>query len=224
MQKGLSMSSYNNMSLFGTGTTSALKRFFDIVVSFAMLVVLSPVLLIFAVVSAVSTKSFPIFVQARMGKNNKAFNVFKFRTMRADTPSDVATAELADADSYITRVGGLMRRYSIDELPQIANILFGQMSFVGPRPVVVTETNLVELRTRNGACSVRPGLTGLAQISGRDFVNDHEKAKMDAFYAANLSISMDFRLLVQTLLYVVNAEDIHEGRRNGPDGTAEPSM
>ena len=150
-----------------------------------------------------------------MGRNNVPFRMLKFRTMSVDAPSDVATCKLDDPQRYISKVGGLIRRLSIDELPQLVNILFGQMSFVGPRPVVLTETELLELRTRNGACSVRPGLTGVAQTSGRDKVTAHEKAKMDAFYANNASMQLDCRVLMLTIGYVLRSQDICEGAPSG---------
>ena len=145
-----------------------------------------------------------------MGRDNKPFKIFKFRTMLASAPADVATRKL-ESDKYISKIGSFLRRYSIDELPQLLNILIGHMSLVGPRPVVLTEADLLELRTRNGACSVRPGLTGLAQTSGRDKLGIYEKAKMDAFYANNLSLSLDLRILIASVGYVLNSRDIQEG-------------
>ena len=187
------------------------KRFFDVFFSLAAIIILSPTLIILSVVVALDTKAFPIFVQVRMGRNNQPFNIFKFRTMLVSAPVDVATAKLANSDEYISKVGKLLRRTSIDELPQLLNILLGQMSIVGPRPVVLSETDLLELRTRNGACSVRPGLTGVAQTSGRDKLTITEKAKMDAFYANNMSFALDSRVVVRSVGYVLRSRDIQEG-------------
>ena len=209
MQKVLSMNTYR-ASTFSYRAFLACKRLFDMVVSLTVLVALLPLLLVVSVVVAVDTKASPIFIQYRMGRNNQPFRIYKFRTMSAAAPSDVATCML-DSDKYISRIGRVLRRLSIDELPQLLNIFLGHMSFVGPRPVVLTETDLLEVRTRNGACSVRPGLTGVAQTSGRDKLTVAEKAKMDAFYATNMSLALDFRVLMLSVGYVLHAKDIIEG-------------
>ena len=137
--------------------------------------------------------------------------MLKFRTMKSTAPADVATRELRNPERYITPVGRFLRHTSLDELPQLWNILKGDMSFVGPRPVVLTETDLLELRTQNKACTVRPGLTGWAQVNGRDDVPVVEKAKMDAEYARRMSFKMDCRVLVKTVGYVLKSKGIHEG-------------
>jgi len=204
MQKVLSMNTYRASTL-GYRAFLAFKRLFDVVASLIALIILLPVLLVVSIIVAIDTKAFPIFVQLRMGRNNKPFK------MLASAPADVATSKLSDSDRYISKIGSFLRRFSIDELPQLINILFGNMSIVGPRPVVLTETDLLELRTRNGACSVRPGLTGVAQTSGRDKLSIYDKAKMDAFYANNLSLSLDFRVLVLSVGYVLRSRDIQEG-------------
>lgn len=225
MQKVLSMNTYR-AATFGTKAFAFAKRSFDILFSLALILVLLPLGLVVSIVAAVDTKGTPIFIQTRMGRNNVPFKMLKFRTMSVDAPSDVATCKLDDPDRYISKVGGLIRRLSIDELPQLINIFFGQMSFVGPRPVVLTETELLELRTRNGACSVRPGLTGVAQTSGRDKVSVNEKAKMDAFYANNASLQLDCRVLMLTVGYVLRSQDICEGApvsRKAENGRAERS-
>ena len=144
------------------------KRAFDIVVSLVMIVALLPLLLVLAAISAVDTKGCPLFAQTRMGRNNQPFKMLKFRTMNVNAPANVATHKLRDAARYISPVGEVLRKFSLDELPQLFNILKGDMSFVGPRPVVLSEKDLISLRVRNGACTVRPGLTGWSQIHGRD--------------------------------------------------------
>ena len=189
----------------------AFKRLFDIAFSFFAMVILLPLLIIVSVIVAIDTKAAPIFVQLRMGRNNKPFKIFKFRTMTVLAPKNVATSKLNNSDKYITKIGRLLRKYSIDELPQFVNVFIGQMSLVGPRPVVLTETDLLELRTRNGACSVRPGLTGVAQTSGRDKLSVVEKSKMDAFYANNMSLSLDCRVLLLSIGYVLRSQDIMDG-------------
>mgnify|MGYP000853796385 FL=1 len=213
MQKVLSMNTYRASTL-GYRAFIVFKRFFDIAFSLSATVVLMPLFLIVSILVAFDTKSFPIFVQYRMGRNNKPFKIYKFRTMNASAPSDVATRKLKNSDKYISRIGRILRRLSIDELPQLVNIFLGQMSFVGPRPVVLTETDLLQLRTRNGACSVRPGLTGVAQTSGRDKLTAVEKAKMDAFYANNMSLSLDFRVMMLSIGYVLRSRDILDGRND----------
>lgn len=210
MQKVLSMNTYR-ASTFGYRAFLTFKRFFDIVFSLTALIVLLPFLFVVSIIVAIDTRSTPIFVQYRMGRNNKPFKIFKFRTMNIAAPKDVATCKLNDSEKYISKVGRTLRRLSIDELPQFINVLLGQMSLVGPRPVVLTETDLIELRTRNGACSVRPGLTGVAQTSGRDKLTVVEKAKMDAFYSNNMSLSLDFRVLLLSVGYVLRSQDIMDG-------------
>lgn len=210
MQKVLSMNTYRACT-FSSKAFIAFKRFFDITFSFLMMFALFPFFVIISLIAAADTKAFPIFVQVRMGRNNQPFRMYKFRTMSMSAPDNIASYKLDNPKQYITGFGKILRRSSVDELPQLLNIFLGQMSFVGPRPVVLTETDLLEMRTRNGACSVRPGLTGVAQTSGRDKVTVYEKAKMDAYYADNASASLDFRILLLTVGYVLRSQDICEG-------------
>lgn len=210
MQKVLSMNTYR-ASTFSSKAFVAFKRFFDFIFSFVLMIVLFPFFLLISLIVMVDTKASPIFVQTRMGRNNQPFRMYKFRTMSVLAPSNVASCKLDNPKQYISKVGNILRRLSVDELPQLLNIFAGQMSFVGPRPVVLSETDLLEMRTRNGACSARPGLTGVAQTSGRDKVTAYEKAKMDAFYANNASLSLDLRVLLLTVGYVLRSQDICEG-------------
>lgn len=210
MQKVLSMNTYRACT-FSSKAFVAFKRIFDITFSFLMMFVLLPFFFIISLIVMADTKASPIFVQTRMGRNNQPFRMYKFRTMSVSAPNNIASYKLDDPKQYITRFGKILRRSSVDELPQLLNIFLGHMSFVGPRPVVLTETDLLEMRTRNGACSVRPGLTGVAQTSGRDKVTVYEKAKMDAYYADNASASLDFRVLLLTIGYVLRSQDICEG-------------
>ena len=211
MQKVLPMSYYYISYQKPKKVYAAVKRSFDIVFSLIMIVALLPVFMIISLIAAIDTKGSPIFCQERMGRYNRPFKMLKFRTMSVDAPANVATHKLSDPEAYISRVGGLLRKLSLDELPQLWNILKGDMSFVGPRPVVLTETDLLELRTQNKACTVRPGLTGWAQVNGRDDVPVVEKAKMDAEYARRVSLKMDCRVLVKTVGYVLKSKGIHEG-------------
>ena len=199
------------------------KRLFDILLSAAMLLVLSPVLLVIAVAVAVDTKASPLFVQTRMGRNNVPFSMYKFRTMSPNAPANVATYKLQNANRYISRLGSLLRRTSVDELPQLWNILKGDMSFIGPRPVVLTEKLLLELRARNGANTVRPGLTGWAQVNGRDDVAIMEKAMLDAYYVQRFSLSVDLRILFRTVHCVLFAKGVTEGANPQVDDTIRRS-
>lgn len=166
-----------------------------------------------------------IFKQKRAGLYGKPFTFYKFRTMLPGAPRDVATADLFQAHRYITPVGRFLRQTSLDELPQLFNVLKGDMSFVGPRPVVLTERHLLELRRRWGADRVRPGITGLAQIRGRDQVPYRRKALYDRYYARHLSPWLDGKILWVTVRYVLKREGIregalHPGREDGVPGSA----
>lgn len=187
------------------------KRSFDILASLVMMVVLFPVCLVIAVVAAIDTKGSPLFIQTRMGRNNRPFRLVKFRTMSTNAPANVASHKLHHAEAYISPIGGALRRLSLDELPQLWNIFLGSMSFVGPRPVVLTEGDLLDLRSKNGANLVRPGLTGWAQVNGRDLVTVADKARLDAFYADNLSLALDCKVLLKTVAYVLRSQDVAEG-------------
>lgn len=150
-------------------------------------------------------------MQQRAGSLGRPFWLYKFRTMVAEAPENVPTRELRNANAYITPIGRFLRRTSLDELPQLFNILKGDMSFIGPRPVVFTERDLLDYRRRNGADQVRPGITGLAQVRGRDRVEAKRKARYDAFYVRHLSFGLDLYIALLTVQYVVTGEGIYEG-------------
>lgn len=211
MQKVLPISRYAADMPLHRRIYSGVKRLFDIFASCILLLILLPLGLLLSVIAAVDTKGTPLFMQMRMGRGNRPFKLVKFRTMSVNAPSDVATYELEKAETYISSVGRTLRRLSLDELPQLWNILKGEMSFVGPRPVVLTETALLDLRTQNGASSIRPGLTGLAQISGRDDVTVPEKARLDGQYAHTMSLRVDLRILFKSVGYVLHARGVREG-------------
>ncbi len=193
------------------GGYSSLKRCFDVLFSLMFIIALSPVMVVVALLAAIDTKGSPIFVQDRMGRFDTPFKIYKFRTMSVQAPSNVATHKLENADKYISRIGHLLRKMSLDELPQLFNVLKGDMSFVGPRPVVLSERDLLRMRHRNGASRVRPGITGLAQVSGRDTVTVAEKARLDSVYAKTYSLKEDVSILVKTAMQVVHSEGIVEG-------------
>ena len=176
------------------------KRFFDIFASALLLVVLSPLFLVIMLAISADSAGGVIFKQKRAGLYSRPFTLYKFRTMYRSAPRDVATAELMEADRYITPVGRFLRQTSLDELPQLWNVLKGDMSFVGPRPVVLTEQTLLDLRAQWEADRVRPGITGLAQIKGRDELPIYRKALYDRYYARHLSFRLDWRILRYTCL------------------------
>lgn len=188
-----------------------IKRLLDVVLSACGLLVLSPLLLLLCLAIKLDSPGPVFFKQKRVGIHKSYFNILKFRTMRIDTPHDMPTHLLHDPEQYITRVGRFLRKTSLDELPQLWNILKGDMSFIGPRPVVLTETELLARRRRLGADLVRPGITGLAQVRGRDTVSIQHKARYDAYYARRMSLGLDGRIVLETLRCVVTGEGIREG-------------
>ncbi len=175
------------------------KRSFDIVISFTALILLSPLFVVVAVAVKIDSRGPVFFTHLRMGRNGKPFKCYKFRSMLVDAPRDLAKEEFSDRERYLTRVGRVLRRLSLDELPQLFCCLLGTMSLIGPRPVVLTETELIEARRALGAYAVRPGLSGYAQVRGRDDVCGRNKAILDALYVKNASSWLDFKLLVLTV-------------------------
>ena len=153
-----------------------------------------------------------LFKQKRVGKSKNGkityFNIYKFRSMKVDTPCDVATHLLESPDKYVTRVGKLLRKTSIDEFPQLINILLGQMSFVGPRPALYNQDDLVLEREKYGANNVTPGLTGWAQINGRDELSINEKARFDGEYSTNLTLLFDIKIVFKTISYVLKGKGL----------------
>ena len=190
------------------------KRVLDFVMSLVGLVALSPLLFVIAIAVKLTSPGPALFKQERSGLHRKHFMIYKFRTMRMDAPKNRATYLLKNPKSHITPLGRFLRKTSLDELPQLINILKGEMSFVGPRPVVYTEFNLIDERDKYGANDVLPGLTGLAQLNGRDRVRFKEKARMDGEYAANITFLGDLKLVLRTFASVFSSRDIVEGRQS----------
>lgn len=189
----------------------AAKRTFDIVVSLiGITVALLPMALIALIISA-DSRGRAIFRQRRVGLNGKLFNVYKFRTMHTFAPSEAATSELKEPYRYITRVGSFLRRTSLDELPQLFNVLKGDMSLVGPRPLIAREHEIHYLRKKANIYSVRPGITGWAQINGRDDVSIVEKVRLDAEYVEKRSLLFDLGILLKTVLVVFRKDGYREG-------------
>ena len=190
------------------------KRIFDIILSFLGIIVLAIPMLIIAIVIKCDSKGPVFFRQKRIGIHKKNFMILKFRTMRTDTPKNMPTHLLKDPEQYITKTGKFLRKTSLDELPQLINILFNQMSFIGPRPVLYTEIELIEEREKYFANSVYPGLTGLAQVNGRDTLNYKEKAKFDGIYANKITFLLDLKIFIKTIKIVLTKEGIIEGDSN----------
>lgn len=187
------------------------KRVFDVLFSVICLFLLSPLLLLLLIIIRIDSKGPPIFRQERVGRYGNTFFIYKLRTMKTTAPRDVATKDLLDADSHITRVGHILRKTSIDELPQLFNILRGDMSLIGPRPLVPGEGIIHEERIKRGAYNVRPGITGWAQVNGRDCVDPETKAELDAAYANHVTFLMDLKIVVFSVFCVLTARGVREG-------------
>ena len=183
------------------------KRLIDFVLSFLGCIILAPLMIILCIAIKIESPGKVLFKQKRIGIHKKTFNILKFRTMRIDTPKDMPTHMLTNPDQYITKVGRFLRKSSLDELPQIYNILAGQMSIIGPRPLMVRYLSYYtdEERKRH---SVRPGLSGYAQVHGRNNVDWAERMKMDVYYADHVSFKMDLKILFETILIVIKREGI----------------
>ena len=186
---------------------SVTKRLIDIVGSLCGIILLSPLFLIVAILIKLDSKGPVIFKQTRIGKDSKPFNIYKFRSMKVETPN-LSTEEFKNASDFTTRVGKFIRKTSIDELPQLVNILKGDMSIVGPRPVIEKEVRLLELRKECKVDSILPGITGLAQINGRDHVDDYQKVKYDFEYLVKRSLVLDIKIIINTILKVIKSEGI----------------
>ena len=190
------------------------KNILDRILALLGLIILSPIFLLTALAIKIEEPRGKVFfIQDRSGKEGKAFSCIKFRSMSTEAPNNAATWELENADSYITKVGRFIRKTSIDELPQLINIIRGDMSIVGPRPVILKEEELINLRRKFGALSVRPGITGLSQISGRDNLPPKKKAETDGEYAANVTFLNDLKIILKTIPQVLSGEGVSEGKK-----------
>lgn len=187
-----------------------MKRFFDIAGSLSLLICLSPLLGVIALVILLDDGTPVIFRQKRVGKDEKIFEIYKFRTMKVGT-RNTSTQDLKESGQVLTRSGKLLRRLSFDELPQLINILKGDMSFVGPRPLIPEEEQIRVLRRAGNVYSVRPGVTGWSQINGRDLVSVETKAQQDAEYVVRRSLWFDFKILLRTVVVVLKRDGIAEG-------------
>lgn len=184
-----------------------IKRIIDFVTSFILLILLFPLLTTIAILIKSESYGSIFFTQKRIGQNGALFNIYKFRSMKINTP-DVATDKLENPKQYITRFGKFIRKTSIDELPQLFNILVGHMSFVGPRPALYNQYDLITARCNLGIDRIKPGLTGYAQIKGRDNISDAQKVAFDKYYLENVSFSLDIMIIVNTFIKVLKAENV----------------
>ena len=188
-----------------------IKRLLDIILSFIGLVILSPLFIILIIAIKLDSKGPILFKQKRIGIGKTHFHILKFRTMRIDTPKDTPTHLLENPEQYITKIGKFLRKTSLDELPQIWNIFVGEMSVIGPRPALWNQYDLIEERDKYGANDVLPGLTGWAQINGRDELPIEVKAKLDGVYVKKISFWTDVKCFFGTIISVVKSDGVVEG-------------
>lgn len=202
MENKVIVENYNKKSGYAMA-----KRLIDIFMSLIGIIILSPVFLITAILIKIESKGPIIFKQIRAGKESEPFYIYKFRSMRIDAPNK-STNDFKDADAFITRVGKFIRKTSIDELPQLFNILKGDMSIVGPRPVILKEKDLIRLRQEYNVDSLLPGITGWAQINGRDNIGDEEKVRYDYEYLTRISLRLDIYIILMTAFKVIKRSDV----------------
>ena len=194
------------------------KRIEDVSIALAALVILGLPMLLVAAAIRLTSKGPALFRQKRFGKDKQLFTVYKFRTMSTKAPKNMPTNSFTNADSYITPLGGVLRKLSIDELPQLLNVIKGEMSIVGPRPVIKTEKKLINLRQKYHANSVKPGITGWAQVNGRDDLDDQRKAEMDGEYVRQLSFLTDVKIMIKTIGAVLMMSGHTEGNERAVTG------
>lgn len=188
-----------------------IKRILDFILSVMGSIVLLPLFFIIVILIKLDSRGPIFFKQKRVGKNKTHFFILKFRTMSINAPKDMPTHLLQDPDQYITKVGKFLRKTSLDELPQIFNIIVGQMAIVGPRPALWNQYDLIAERDIYNANSIRPGLTGWAQINGRDTISIEDKARFDGDYVENIGFKLDFKCFIGTVISVYNRTGIKEG-------------
>jgi len=201
-----------------------MKRVFDLFISLLLLIILSPVILVIILAIKITSRGPVIFKQKRIGKNKREFNIYKFRTMRIDTPKDVPTHLLENPDSYITAVGKFLRKTSLDELPQLFNMIKGEMSFVGPRPALYNQYDLISLRDEFGVNNVRPGLTGWAQVNGRDELEIPVKVEYDRHYVENMSFWFDIKIMFMTAFNVILSKGVVEGKQPAQNSSGKVTV
>lgn len=188
-----------------------IKRPLGFILACIACVILIPLLAVIVLAIKLESRGPVLFKQKRVGLNKQHFNIFKFRTMYIETPNDTPTHLLADPDLYITRIGKILRKTSLDELPQLFNILKGEMSFVGPRPALWNQYDLINERDKYKANDILPGLTGWAQVNGRDELPIEVKAKLDGDYVKNVGLLIDVRCFIMTVFNVLKSDGVIEG-------------
>lgn len=176
------------------------------------LIIVSPLMMVLCIIIPLESPGSAFFSQKRVGKNKKCFTLYKFRTMKKDTPSDTPTHLLQSADACITKSGKFMRKFSLDELPQLINVIKGDMAIVGPRPALWNQHDLIAERDKYGVNDIKPGITGLAQIKGRDELPIDIKARYDGDYTKKITLFNDIKLLYYTIAVVMKAQGIKEGK------------
>lgn len=184
-----------------------MKRIFDLLAALGLMLILAPLFLLSVLAVRLTSNGPVLFRSERVGKSNKLFTMYKFRTMRMDTPQ-VATHLLKEPDQFLTPIGKLLRRTSLDELPQLINVLRGEMSLVGPRPALFNQDDLIALRLAGGVDALNPGITGWAQVNGRDELPIPEKVKLDEWYLRNRSLWLDLKILGMTVFKVIRKEGV----------------
>lgn len=189
-----------------------IKRIIDFCLSLLGLIILAPLFIVLIILIKLDSTGPVFFTQKRVGINKNHFNILKFRTMRIDTPQNMPTHLLENPDQWITGIGKFLRKTSLDELPQIINILNGEMSIVGPRPALWNQYDLIRERDKYGANDIMPGLTGWAQINGRDELPIEVKAKLDGDYVKRMSLNFDIEIFFKTIFSVLRSEGVVEGK------------
>ena len=184
-----------------------MKRIFDLLAALGLILTFAPLFLSVVLAVRLTSVGPVLFRTQRVGKGNKLFTMYKFRTMRIDTPQ-VATHLLKEPDQFLTPIGKLLRRTSLDELPQFINVLSGDMALVGPRPALFNQDDLIALRTARGVHEMTPGITGWAQVNGRDELPIPEKVKLDEWYLKNRSFWLDFKIVGMTIFKVIRKEGV----------------
>lgn len=187
------------------------KRLLAILISGLAIIILSPVLLAISIAIKCDSKGPVLFKQKRVGKDKKHFMIYKFRSMYVDAPANMPTHLLKDPTAMITKIGAFLRKTSLDELPQLFNIFKGEMAIVGPRPALWNQYDLIAERDKYNANSIRPGLTGWAQINGRDELEIDEKSRLDGYYVAHMSFLMDLKCFFGTFISVLKSDGVVEG-------------
>lgn len=187
------------------------KRVMDIIVAVIAIILALPLIIVISLIIKIESKGPVIFKQMRWGKNRTQFQCLKFRTMLIDAPGGVATRKLKNGNKYITPSGRILRRLGLDELPQLINVIKGEMSLIGPRPVVIAETDLIDERDKYGANAMLPGIGGWAQSNGRDTVGVAEKARLDGEYAQNFGLRMDISCMWRTFIAIFTSRGFKEG-------------